>query len=122
MHIRQKMKANLKYFIYFVDFPIACLIKFWASRYPDLVEEEINNPNALILFRLMKEFPEHWDFWGKSFFHDREKVFMGLIKLVIIKYLQSPSYRNVLDWFFYKMNEYGWKPWTPTRQMRNWRG
>ncbi len=114
MYLKHLMKENLAYYIPKVDTPIAWLIVRYAKLYPEPVREELLHPNSIRLFDVWQEFLKHWDFGF------RQPVFDALFKLVIVKYEQSPQYRNVLDWVFMMVTE--WKPFDFTRQMLCWKG
>ena len=112
MILKHKMRNNLPYYIKWVDKPIACLIVFWAKKYPEPKREELLHPNSRILFDIWQEYPKHWTFGIRNL------VFDALFKLAIVKYEQSPQYRNVADWVLMMIEN--WKPFNFDRQMKGW--
>ena len=115
-YLRQLMKDNIDYIIRKVDAPIASIIAFYANRYPEPTRENLTYPNAQRLWDIRDKFPQYWDMrW-------RQPLFKAILKLLIVKYEQSPQYRNVCDWIIMMIQESGWKSFNFNRQMLGWKG
>ncbi len=115
MFLKYQMKEGLAYFIDKVDKPLVKAIVFLAGRYPDPTHETVLHPNSHRLLDIRDKFLRCWDFG------DRNPLFLALFKLLVVKYEQSPQYRNVLDWFIGEIPP-DWKPFNVNRQMRCWKG
>jgi len=116
MYLKHQMKASLEYFVDKVDKPLVKAIVLLARRYPEPTHENVLHPNSHILLDVRDEFRKSWAFGLRGL------LFEALFKLLIVKYEQSPQYRNILDWILKELFESNWKPFNPNRQMICWKG
>ncbi len=112
--IGKEMRDRLTYYVEKVDTPLVWLIVQYAKRYPEPTHENVLYHNSHNLIDIRDKFLIHWDFKG------RQPLFLAVFKLVIVKYEQSPQYRNVLDWVLSVITD--WKPFKSHRQMMCWKG
>jgi len=116
VYLKHQLKNSLEYTINSVDKPLAAAITMFAKRYPEPTHENVLHPNSHILIDIKNAFNENWDMGT------RRQVFNSIFKVVIVKYEQSPQYRNILDWVIMMIMKTRWKQFNPNRQMKGWKG
>ena len=105
------------YFIEKVNEPLVKAITILGGRYPEPTKENCLHPNSIRLLDIKDEIFRCWDL------HGRNRILVNaLFRIVIVKYEHSPNWRNLLDWLFMMVEQSGWKPFNPNRQMYLWRG
>lgn len=118
--LKHQMKEAREYFVHKVNSPLSKAIIILARRYPEPTREgegKVLHPNSLRLLDMRDEFFTKWDFGGKS-----NLLIRALFKIAIVKYEESPAWRNMLDWLLMTILASDWKPFNLSRQMRCWKG